>query len=363
MFTIASRPLSWFSPRVIRTVAEQPRHAGGRAVDAAVAAHHLGRRCGSRRCRKPPPGRCRPAPGASRPPAGRRRPGAAAGRRRGGRPPCRRRVLQEIGHQRVGADAAVLLPVHHQRVAARHRHAPRAQYSRLSRAVITCCARGQRQAAPGQHQHRLVDVVDRAVAAGGVGGGGDADVALRLQPPDLAAAAERRFRRRRGPRPAACAAAGAPVPRGPVARHQPVGVHRRRRRAPPARCRGRSPPAPPGATRCRRSAVTSTGPPRDRSMPCAGGRSRRAAPPARAPARTAASGAASPHSGPPSSTAWARPVNTTTAPRSRQAEALRFQGAEGALRGDRRVAAGAARLHVHRAPPRCAASCRCRGGW
>ena len=47
---------------------------------------------------------------------------------------------------------------------------------------------GQLQIAPGQQQHRLVHVVDGVIADRDIGGGEDADIAVRFQPVDLVAA-------------------------------------------------------------------------------------------------------------------------------------------------------------------------------
>ena len=67
------------------------------------------------------------------------------------------------------------------------------------------------------HHHRLVHVVDGAIALGAVGRGGDDDIALGLQAPDLAAAGGT-VGGRRGRAVGTGAAARA------VARDQPVGI-------------------------------------------------------------------------------------------------------------------------------------------
>ena len=113
-----------------------------------------------------------PAPGGSLAPAaaaalagGRRRRGGA-GRLGNRRPACRRR--------------AACRPWSSPRRAAADRHALLRPVFQAVPGGDHLLRGGQRQVAPGQHQHRLVDVVDRAVAAGGVGRGGRSSHGPRL---------------------------------------------------------------------------------------------------------------------------------------------------------------------------------------
>ena len=160
-------------------IAKHAREARDGAVDGAVAAHDLGG-------------------GAhldiaigldTLDAAGLRLAGRAGGRRwRGGARGCAGRgFLEKEGDQRIATDTAIFRCIH-DGAAARDGHAPlRPVFEAVARrdAIIR---RRHPQVAPGQHHHGLVDVIDGAVAIGAVGRGEDADIALCLEPPDFRSA-------------------------------------------------------------------------------------------------------------------------------------------------------------------------------
>ena len=177
MLTSASDPLSWFFPRVMRTCPPAAR--------CRCRAH---RRRGRRsRCRSTVRTATLPnastfcslpdaASGSSRRPA-------VADRRRG----CVGGGFCGVGDQRVGREPPPIVG-HHHGVAARHRHV-------LLRPVFQGVARGQHivrrgqlQRAPGHHQHRLVQIIDRAIALHLIRRREDPHVSFSLHPVDLVAA-------------------------------------------------------------------------------------------------------------------------------------------------------------------------------
>ena len=100
---------------------------------------------------------------------------------------CRLRRRLGVGNQGVRLDPARILG-HHHGVASCDRHV---LLRPVFDVVLRCqhvVRRGQLQVVSGQHQHRLINVIDSAISLGGVGLGEDLDVALGLEPIDLVAA-------------------------------------------------------------------------------------------------------------------------------------------------------------------------------